>query len=182
MSVIFVQRWPTDSYFKGTHRQLKEDRRRQAVQGSSPEGYVQWTQGAQGRSSLLCFRKTGCTEASNTAHQSLVYAKQCRLTWQIIHPMGLILTVCLSHLTAQNSDFLLFWDFLRFGTPAPSLSLILCRLMTQRSQMGHTCLYVSEEKGFKELTTLWDQIPGLQPGSKVCLRPPWAETDLQPFV
>ena len=28
------------------------------------------------------------------------------------------------------------------------------------SQMGYKCLYVSEEKGFKEFTTLWDQIPG----------------------
>lgn len=144
------------------------------MQGSSPESYVcsELIGEHRGEAASCALGRQGCTEVPNTTPVTgLCEAMQVNMTNNPSHGTDLV-TVCLSHLTAQNSDFLFILRFLEIWNSAPSLSLICVRLMTQRSQMGHTCLYVSEEKGFKELHYIMGPNPWSQPGSKVCLRPP----------
>ena len=136
--------------------------------------------GAQGRSSLLCFRKAGL-------HRS---AKHNTSRWSMRSNAGHhdnpshgtdLVTACLSHLTAQNSGFLLFWDFLRFGTQHHPWVWSCVRLMTQRLSDGIYMLVCFRGEGIQRAHHLMGPNPWSQPGSKVYLRPPWAETDLQPL-
>ena len=86
-----------------------------------------------------------------------------------------------SHLTAQKADFLLFWDFLRFGTQHHPWVRSCVRLMTQRLSDGIYILLCFRGEGIQRVHYIMGPNPWSQPGSKVYLRSPWAETDLQPL-